>query len=278
MIRRIIRLAAAVSVVTLTLGLWIAMSAEDFQHAKGVDYYPHKEGEEYYPKLKNPPPPVLALELARRMKEVGMVVGREVGGGDRALMRAIQYTDFAFIVAYWAEFLLIGYLLSLRDRLFKRVPIPAPKVLALVAGLCASAGAVFDFVENRAILRVLDLPAEPAYDALALQIYSAAVWKWGLLFAAMFLLSFVFVGRRDWASARGVLFMLPGIAFLAAAVLGFCALLTGNMLAARFSLPLTLGLLTQPIALLLSPSKFEDGLRQRRPAAVAERVNDGSAS
>jgi len=248
---RVIRIAAAVSVITLTLGLWMALSAEDFQHAKGVEY-----------RLRWPrrPPPILAMELARDMKDVEVVVGREVGGGDRELMAELQYTDFAFIVAYWAEFLLIGYLLSRRERFFNRVPVPAPKVLATAAGLFATAGAALDLVENRAILRVLKLTAEPRYDDLARQIYSAAMWKWGLLFVAMFLLSFVFIGRRDWASARGVLFMLPGLGFFLAAALGLYAVLMDKLLTVPFSAFLSLGLLTQPIALLLSPSKFEDGL------------------
>lgn len=248
---RVIRIAAAVSVITLALGLWMAMSAEGFQHPKGVEF-----------RLRWPsrPPPILALEMARDMKDVEAVVGREVGGGDRGLMAELQYTDFAFIVSYWAEFLLISYLLSRRERFFNRIPVPAPKVLAAAAGLCATAAAAFDFVENLAILRVLKLAAEPRYDGLARQIYSAAVWKWGLLFVAMSLLSFVFLGRRDWASARGVLFMLPGLGFLAAAVLGSYAVLTNNMLTVGFSAPLSLGLLTLPVALLLSPPKFQQGL------------------
>ena len=248
---RVIRIAAAVSVITLALGLWMAVSAQHFQHAKGAEV-----------SLRWPsrPQPVLAMEMARDMKDVETVVGREVGGRDRELMAELQYTDFAFILSYWAEFLLISYLLSRRERFFDRVPVPAPKVLAAAAGLCATAAAALDFVENRAILRVLDLTAEPRYDELALQIYSAAVWKWGLLFVAMFLLSFVFIGRRDWATARGVLFMLPGLGFCLAAVLGLYAVLTHNMLTVGFSAPLSAGLLTLPLALLLSPPKFEAGL------------------
>lgn len=247
----VIRVAAAVSVIALALGLWMAKSAEGFQHSKGVEFglrWPSR------------PPPILAMEMARDMRDVEAVVGREVGGGDRELMAELQYTDFAFIFAYWAEFLLISYLLSRRERFFNLFPIPVPKVLAAAAGLCATAAAAFDVVENLAILRVLKHTAEPLYDGLARQIYSAAIWKWGLLFVAMFLLSFVFIGRRDWASARGVLYMLPGLGFFLAAVLGLYAVLTHNMLTVGFSAPLSAGLLTLPLALLLSPPKFEEGL------------------
>lgn len=63
-------------------------------------------------------------------------------------------------------------------------------------------GGGFDFAENRALLDAPKLPAEPQYDPHVSEIYSAAMWKWGLLFVTMFLLSFVFTGRRDFASAR----------------------------------------------------------------------------
>jgi len=99
----VVRVAAVVAVVVLTIGVCMYLS-EDFKH-------------KYQPRgFKNP---VLAMEMARSMEEVGVIIGKP-GHSDRSQMRSQQRIDFFFILAYWSEFVLMSVLLWRR-----RIPQPS---------------------------------------------------------------------------------------------------------------------------------------------------------
>jgi hypothetical protein len=90
----VVRISAGVAVVVLTAGVCMFLAA-DFEH----ESFPHGFNS-----------PVLAMQMARSMKEVKAIVG-EPGHSDRSQMRSQQRMDFLFILAYLSEFLLMCFLL-----------------------------------------------------------------------------------------------------------------------------------------------------------------------
>jgi hypothetical protein len=231
----VVRISAAVAVVVLTIGACMFVAA-DFEHRSLPRDFKS---------------PVLAMEMARSMDEVKAIVG-EPGNSDRSQMRSQQRMDFLFIVAYWSEFLLIGVLLWHRNFSLARP-------LALIAWLCATLAAGLDVRENVGILGVLSAPPRPDYDPLVQAVRFAATSKWLLLFVAMVLLSFVFIGRRDKRAGNGIIFFLPGLFFLVTGIVGLAGL-WWNVLLNCVALLMLFGLRTLVVALFRSPSRLLHGL------------------
>jgi hypothetical protein len=235
-VNAVVRLAAVMAVVVILIGVWMFCAAE-FEH----DDLP-----------RGFTSPVLAMELARSMEEVEMIVG-EPGHSDRSEMREQQYMDFAFIAAYWLEFSLISILLWRRNFRFA-------KALGVFAGLCATLAALLDVRENLAILKVLSVSPTPENDPLVLAVRHAAVPKWALLFVAMILLSFVFLGRRDWHQRSGLPFLVTGLLFILTGSIGLIGLTTREALLELILIPMAGGMITLLIALWLAPAKLLEGL------------------
>jgi hypothetical protein len=242
-----VRTAAVVAVVVLTISMCMFLAA-NFHHKSLPRGFKS---------------PVLAMQMAQSMQEVKAIVGAP-GHSDRSQMRSQQHMDFLFIVAYWSEFLLISVLLWHRT-------ISLAKVLAVMAGLCATLAAVADIRENLAILEVLSVPAVQDNDPLVQTVRFAATFKWVLLYTAMIPLAFVFIGREDGRAHHGAIdraiFFLTGLYFLMAATVG----LIGTGLEAMrssvaptilflSSLVLAFGLIALTAALFRSPSKLLQGL------------------
>src|SRR5215210_2743540 len=196
--------------------------------------------------------PVLAMQMARSMQEVEMIVG-EPGHRDRSEMREQQYMDFVFIVAYWLEFSLISVLLWRRSFRFA-------KALGVFAGLCATLAALLDVRENLSILKVLSTSPTPENNPLVHAVRHAAVPKWALLFVAMILLSLVFLGRRDWRLRSGLPFLGTGLLFILTGWIGLIGLTTQDALLELIVMPMSGGLITLLIALCLAPSELLEGL------------------
>lgn len=153
---------------------------------------------------------VLAMELVRSTAEVRDVVG-DTGSDNRYLMRTVVRIDFLFIGAYMLLFLLLSVLLATRG--FR-----GAFALAVLAGLCGVAATVFDVVENLKILNVLALPIDGTTDSMALGIRRAALYKWGLSFAAIAILSTAFFSRGGWFN------ILLALLFVLASAVGFVGL------------------------------------------------------
>jgi hypothetical protein len=168
--------------------------------------------------------------------------------------------DFLFIVAYWLEFLLVSVLLWHRN-------FPLAKVLAVIAGTCATLAAVADVRENLAILEVLSARAVQDNDPMVQAVRISALAKWTMLFVAMIPLAFAFIGREDRRAHHNTivrfLLPLPGWLFLIAGCVGLLgtgleAVLTSTtptILSLSF-LILALGLITLPLALFTSPFRL----------------------
>ena len=232
----VVRLAAVMAVVVILIGAWMSLTA-GFEHddlPRGFTSH------------------VLAMEMARSMQEVKMIVG-EPGHSDRSEMLEQQYMDFVFIAAYWLEFSLISVLLGQRSFRFA-------KALGLCAGLCATLAALLDVRENLAILKVLSASPTQENNPLVLAVRHAAVPKWTLLFVAMILLSLVFLGRRHWRLMSGLPFLGTGLLFIITGSIGLIGLTTREALLELILIPMLGGLIILPIALCLAPSKLLEGL------------------
>lgn len=245
--KEVIRAAAALSLVLFTTAVCMEL-AKNFRGAKPP---------------RGLPGPVLAIEMAKTMEEVRAIAGAP-GGPDSTQMESQVRMDFLFIPAYTAEFLLCALLLSRRTTFRGRSFRGAARIMGWTAAALSVLGAVFDLRENAGILRALRVMGG-ADDALARAISNAATIKWACLFAAMGLLSFVFIGRHDRGREK-LVFALPGVFFLLAAVAGLFGLFVVWLMPEKgaalsfFSLPMGLGVLSLVAALHWSTAKFEEGL------------------
>ncbi len=127
--------------------------------------------------------PSIALEVARSLDDVDYILG-ESPSPDREVMRIKQYIDLGFIASLTGLFLTLAWLL-MRQGTWGRVAGPAAMV-------CAAATAVFDGMEKRAILRVLDSSLLETTPAMVNAIRSASAAMWALAAVTLVLLSTLF--------------------------------------------------------------------------------------
>ncbi len=142
--------------------------------------------------------PVIALEVARNVDEVDDVLG-EAPSPDREAMRIKQYIDFFFIASYSGLYIALAWMLRTR--------------LAAFAMICGLAAAVFDVIENFAILRLLKVPLAYTTQAMVDAIRYPSLAKWALAFAASALF-----GASFWRRQRSSLRTIAAFNFAAAAI------------------------------------------------------------
>ena len=172
---------------------------------------------------------VIGLQMARNVEEVDDVLG-EAPSPDREAMRIKQYVDFGFIAAYAALYIALARMFGSR--------------LAWIAAICGVAAAVFDVVENFAILRILDIPLQATTQGMIDAIRHPSLAKWTLAFAASAMFGALFWMSRRWA--------MRAIATLnfAAAALGFYGIYD-NAFLVWAGLPLFGGLIAMAVAFLV---------------------------
>lgn len=132
---------------------------------------------------------VIALEFARSVGEVDLILS-DAPSPDREVMRFKQYLGFGFIFACAALFLVLAWML-LRQGGWGWAAGPA-------AMICAVATAAFGVLENRAILRLLDVSLYRTTPQLINAIRSASAAKWNMSALTLALLSTFFVRRAGW--------------------------------------------------------------------------------
>jgi hypothetical protein len=148
--------------------------------------------------------PSIALEVARSLDDVDFILG-EAPSPDREVMRIKQYIDLGFIASLTGLFLTLACLL-MRQGTWGRVAGPAAMV-------CAVAAAVFDVIEKRAILRILDVSLLQTTPAMINAVRSASAATWALAAVTLILLSSLFLRRTSWLGrSTGVfLFVTAGM-------------------------------------------------------------------
>jgi hypothetical protein len=203
----IVRVGAVAAVVVLLIGLFLQLVGSRFQpvgHNELARGFKHRG---------------LAMQLARSTAEVEKILGTDPG--NREVMRRVQAFDFAFIPSYWLLFTLSAVLLA-QCRFAFATP------LAILATICAAAAAVCDVWEDVFILKVTDLAnlagAQPLIDACR----HASQWKWSLIFAAMLLLSPLFLFRTDLRSFLGFACAIAGLLLVVSGSYGLLSLPRGG--------------------------------------------------
>jgi hypothetical protein len=144
-------------------------------------------GRPYFTNASKPPrfgDPMLALQFARDVEDVDWILG-DAPSPDREVMRVKQYVDFAFVACYTGLFLALAALVIHKGgwRL----------VTGIAAGICGLAAGVFDALENRAILSLLDVPLRATTPAMIQAIRGPATAKWVLASVTVVLLSASFI-------------------------------------------------------------------------------------
>ena len=124
--------------------------------------------------------PMLAIQFARDLQDIDWILG-DAPSPDREVMRVKQYIDFGFITCYSALELALSLLAARRGgwRL----------VAGIAGGICGVAAGVFDVLENRAILNLLDVPLRATTPAMIQAIRGPSTAKWILAGVTVVLLA-----------------------------------------------------------------------------------------
>src|SRR5512140_206869 len=101
--------------------------------------------------------PMLALQFARDVQDIDWILG-DAPSPDREVMRVKQYVDFAFIACYTGLVLALAALV-VRKGGWRRIA-------GIAAGVCGAAAGACDVLENRAILKILDVPLRATTPAM----------------------------------------------------------------------------------------------------------------
>jgi hypothetical protein len=133
--------------------------------------------------------PVVAIQFARDPADVELVLG-EYPSLDRITMRFKQYEDFALIAAYVGLFVTLGTLLTRRAGVYT--------ILGIASAMCGIAAGIFDVLEDRAILAVLDVRMRDTTQNMVNSIIRASTAKWALTAVALGALSTYFLGISRW--------------------------------------------------------------------------------
>jgi hypothetical protein len=128
--------------------------------------------------------PMLALQFARDVQDVDWILG-DAPSPDREVMRVKQYADFGFITCYTALFLALSSL-AIRKGGWR-------KAAGIAAGICGLAAALFDVLENRAILNLLNVPLRATTPAMIQAIRGPSTAKWILAGVTLVLLASSFI-------------------------------------------------------------------------------------
>ena len=115
--------------------------------------------------------PMLALQFARDVQDVDWILG-DAPSPDREVMRVKQYVDFGFIACYTSLCAALGAVAARRGGW--------RQITGIAAGICGVTAGVFDVVENRSILYLLDVPLRATTPAMIHAIRGPSTAKWVL--------------------------------------------------------------------------------------------------
>ena len=128
--------------------------------------------------------PMLALQFARDVQDIDWILG-DAPSPDREVMRVKQYVDFAFIACYAALCAALGAAAA-RKGGWRRAA-------GIIAGICGVTAGICDVLENRAILKLLDIPLRSTTPAMIDAIRGPSTVKWILAGITVALLAASFV-------------------------------------------------------------------------------------
>jgi hypothetical protein len=123
--------------------------------------------------------PVLEVETIRDVEDLRLTLG-DAPSVDRETMRLKTKIDFALIASYVAFFVPMGILLSRRGG-WRRIA-------GIAVAICALIAAVFDVLENFAILAILDVRIVATTETMLTAIRRPGTVKWSLIAVCLVLL------------------------------------------------------------------------------------------
>ena len=150
--------------------------------------------------LKGFQSPIVAIELAGSPQVFTSIVG---GSQDhnRTIVRKSLRADYVFIAVYWLLFVSMSIL-------FAGCRYPGAYLFGIAAGVCITAAAAFDHLENSYIAQMLSLsPTDNGHEVIN-KLHHASLTKWMLIFVTTSLVSQLFISRKDWIALTGYLFVL----------------------------------------------------------------------
>jgi hypothetical protein len=140
------------------------------------------------------------MELLRSVEDVPQIVGAPgESHNNRADMTHLIHVDFVFIPSYVALFVLVGVLLFFRGGMWR--------LGGIVVALLGAVAAIFDVLENLAILDVLRGGVHTPRGV--------SLVKWALIFIALALLARVYVNITLPRVRRAIGLFTAGVCWLA---------------------------------------------------------------
>jgi hypothetical protein len=193
--------------------------------------------------------PILAIELAKTPAEVNDIV-EGPKESNRDTIRTSVKVDFFFIALYWLLFVAVALILSTRRFAWSLW-------LALTAGVCGTAAAGFDVLENFRLFRILETTTTETLDSVRF----ATLSKWWFTFTTLALLAPVFFWRQDPVFWQKYGIIAIGFIYLFTASVGWWGLWYDQpaIIAFASSLLMPLGLLTVACLFTFWPYRFLEG-------------------
>jgi hypothetical protein len=142
------------------------------------------QGKPYFTNASRPPRGIpdseAAIQVAQSVEEIDAILG-DAPSPDREVMRFKQRLDFGFLASHAALLMALAILLS---RQGGWAPAAAAAAMAV-----AAAAAVFNVVQDLAILRILDVPLVATTPGMMNAIRRASAARWGLAALALALMA-----------------------------------------------------------------------------------------
>lgn len=156
--------------------------------------------------------PQIALETARTVSDIDSILG-DAPGPDREVMRIKRRLDLAFFAGYAALYLVLAWGVAKKaSRKRGRGWIRTAALLALVLAVAAG---VFDFAENRSILRLVNTPLALTTAPLMEAVRFAAAGKWLTEALALAAIATVYLAARrrviQITGVFGIVFAVSGL-------------------------------------------------------------------
>ena len=180
--------------------------------------------------------PFFAIEVARNPEEVDLVLS-DAPSADREAMRIKRYADFGFIAAYAALYIALARMFGGRFAL-------AGAGLGVIA-------AIFNVIENLAILKILDVDLAHTTQGLIDAIRYPGLIEWACTSVALGIFAVLMIRTKR------TLLRIAGLFELAAALLGASGL-AKNFILQWMPIPLLCGLVGLAV-LLFRPHRNRVG-------------------
>jgi hypothetical protein len=165
------------------------------------------QGKPYFTNASRPPRGIpdseAAIQAPRSVDEIDDILG-DAPSPDREVMRLKQYLDLGFFASHTALLMVLAIMLA-RGGTWERVAASAAMAIAVAA-------AVFNVLQDLAILRVLDVPLLATTPQMLNAIRRASAAKWALAALALALMASLLWKKGGWWNClTGALLVLTAV-------------------------------------------------------------------